>query len=138
MKKILVGLDGSSNSFKALEEAIDLAKFYNAELHTISVEELPRYSDAVSEIDEEKESEDSKYHAIIQKAIDISEKKEFKIETHIVEGHEVKSIIEFIKEYKYDMLIIGFIGTSAIYEHVIGSTCSSLVRLTPCSVLVVK
>ena len=35
-------------------------------------------------------------------------------------------------------LVIGFIGHSAIYDRVMGSTCQSLVRLAPCSVLVVK
>jgi nucleotide-binding universal stress UspA family protein len=38
-KKILHGLDGSKGSFNALEEAIELAKRYGAELHTVSVEE---------------------------------------------------------------------------------------------------
>ncbi|MBI4832622.1 MAG: universal stress protein, partial [Candidatus Lindowbacteria bacterium] len=33
---------------------------------------------------------------------------------------------------------IGFMGHSALYERVMGSSCQSLVRLAPCSVLVVK
>lgn len=55
-KKILVGLYGSKNSFKALEEAINLAKLYSGELHTISVEEVPCFSETISEIEEEKDS----------------------------------------------------------------------------------
>ena len=138
MNKILLGLDGSPTAFKALEEAINLAKLYNAELHTISVEELPHFSETIDEVDEEKESEDSKYNVFIQKAKELAASKSFSIETHILVGHEVKTIIEYIKKNKFDLLVIGFMGNSAIYERVMGSTCQSLVRMAPCSVLVVK
>ncbi|MFH0977634.1 MAG: universal stress protein [Spirochaetota bacterium] len=50
----------------------------------------------------------------------------------------MKTIVEFIKDNGYDFLMLGFIGHSAIYDRVMGSTCPSLVRIAPCSVLVVK
>jgi len=53
-------------------------------------------------------------------------------------GHEVKAIVELVKQGGFDLLVIGFMGRSALYDRVMGSTCSSLVRLAPCSVLVVK
>jgi nucleotide-binding universal stress UspA family protein len=34
--------------------------------------------------------------------------------------------------------VLGFMGHSALYERIIGSTCDRLVRLAPCSVIVVK
>lgn len=138
MNKILVGLDGSSNSFKALEEAMLLAKLNNAELHTISVEQLPNFSETISEVEEEKESEESKYGPIIQKAREMAAAKGVTLETHIVVGHEVKSVIEFVKKNGIDLLVVGFLGRSAIYDWAMGSTSHSLVRLSPCSVLVVK
>lgn len=138
MKKILLGLDGSANSYKALEEAISLAKVYGAELHTISVEELPHFSETIDELVEEKEAEDSKYNEYIQKAKEISASKGCEIETHVFVGHEVKTISEFIKKRKFDLLVIGFVGHSAIYKRIMGSTSLGLVRIAPCSVLVVK
>jgi len=138
MNKILVGLDGSPNSFKALEEAISLAKLNNAELHTISVEELPHFSETVSEVEEEKESEDSKYNEIITKAKEMAAARNIQLETHVLAGHEVKTIIEFIRKNKVDLLVVGFLGRSAIYDWAMGSTSHSLVRLAPCSVLMVK
>jgi len=54
LKKILHGLDGSEGAFKALVEALELAQKCSAELHTISVEELPRYPGAIGEVIEEK------------------------------------------------------------------------------------
>jgi nucleotide-binding universal stress UspA family protein len=50
----------------------------------------------------------------------------------------VKSIVEFVKAYKFDRPVKGFMGHSAIYERVMGATCQNLVRLAPCSVLVVN
>ena len=38
----------------------------------------------------------------------------------------------------YDLLVVGFMGHSALYNRVIGSTTDRLVELAPCKVLVVK
>lgn len=54
LKKILHAQDGSESAFKALAEAIDLAKAFNAELHMISVEEIPHYAETVGEVIEKK------------------------------------------------------------------------------------
>jgi len=138
MNKILVGLDGSQNAFKALDEGIRLALFYQAELHTVSVEEIPRFPETISEVEGEKEAADSKYQEIIEQARQMAVAQNCPINPHILVGHEVKMIIEFIRKNKIDLLIIGFMGVSAVYERLMGSTCSSLVRMAPCSVLIVK
>ena len=138
MNKILVGLDGSPNSFRALEEAIKLAKLNDSELHTISVEELPYFSETVSEIEEEKTEDESKFQDAIDKAKDLALKNNYPVESHIISGHQVKVILDFVNKQKFDLLIIGFVGRSALYDRVMGSTSLSLVRLAPCSVFVVK
>jgi len=139
-KKILHGLDGSSGSFKALEEAVDLAKRSGAELHTISVEEVPRGADDIDigEIIEEKELADHAFLEAIAKAREMAARAGVPVHCHIVLGHEVKTILEFIKVHGFDLLVIGFMGHSAIYDRVMGSTCQTLVRMAPCSVLVAK
>ena len=138
MKKILVGLDGSTNSFRALEEALKLAKLNDSELHTISVEELPYFSETVSEIEEEKTEDDDKFHEAINKAKQIAAENGYEIDNHILSGHQVKVIIDFINKHKIDILVIGFVGRSALFDRVMGSTSLSLVRLAPCAVYVVK
>ena len=40
IKKIPYRLDGSENAFKTLKQAVHLARICQAELHTISVEEI--------------------------------------------------------------------------------------------------
>jgi nucleotide-binding universal stress UspA family protein len=137
-KKILHGLDGSAGSFKALEEAIEIAKCFRAELHTITVEEVPRFAETVGEVIEEKAVANGKFKDILGKAREMAAKEGVSLQTHVLVGHEVKTIMELIKKRGFDLLIIGFMGHSAIYERVMGSTCQTLVRMAPCTVLVVK
>ena len=137
-KKILHGLDGSKGSFNALEEAIDLAIRCGAELHTVSVEEVPHYPGTVGEVIEAKQAANGKYGKAMHQARDMAQQADVELHCHVFTGHEVKTIVEFVKEKGFDLLVIGFMGHSALYERVMGSTCQSLVRLAPCSVLVVR
>jgi nucleotide-binding universal stress UspA family protein len=138
LKKVLVGLDGSEGSLKALEEAIFLARLSPMELDTISVEDLPRYPGTMGEVIEEKDAAERRFEPAIARAKKMAETYGIKLRSYMMVGHPVKTIVEFIKEEKYDLLIIGFMGHSAIYERVMGGTCQALVRLAPCAVLVVK
>ena len=131
-------MDGSEGAFKALKEAIILTKILGAELHLISVEEMPQYAGTIGGVIEEKEAANGRFGEIIKEARDMAAKDGVSLQVHIIAGHEVKSIVEFIKKYGFDLLVIGFMGRSALYDRVMGSTCQSLVRLAPCSVLVVK
>jgi nucleotide-binding universal stress UspA family protein len=137
-KKILTGIDGSESAYRALSEAIELSKRYEAELHTITVEEVPKYPGAIGEIIEEKEASNGKFEEVLKRSREMSAERSATVKFHVFMGHEVKTIIEFIKERDFDLLVIGFMGRSALYERIMGSTCQSLVRLAPCSVLVVK
>jgi nucleotide-binding universal stress UspA family protein len=44
----------------------------------------------------------------------------------------------YVKARKADLLVVGFMGHSALYERIIGGTADRLVRLAPCPVLVAK
>lgn len=138
LKKILVGLDGSRGSFKALGEAILLATLAGIEVHTISVEEVPRYPGSMDELVEEKEARDTIYGPVITQAQARAKEQGVMLKPFVVVGHEVKTIVEFVTKNKYDLLVIGFMGHSALYDRVMGGTCQALVRLAPCPVLVVK
>ena len=48
------------------------------------------------------------------------------------------SIVEIIEREGFDLLVIGYMGHSALYNRLIGSTTDRLVELAPCHVLVVK
>jgi nucleotide-binding universal stress UspA family protein len=137
-RKILHGLDGSEGSFKALSEAVEVARVSGAELHTVSVEEVPQYPGTIGEVVEAKDAANGKYGVALKRAREMAEKAGVPLNSHVLMGHEVKTIVEFVKAYRFDLLVIGFMGHSAIYNRIMGGTCQNLVRLAPCSVLVVK
>ncbi len=137
-KKILHGMDGSEGAFKALKQAVDIARLYGAELHSVSVQEGPHYAGTIGEVMEEEASSKAYFNEIGAGAREMAQKAGVDLHVHVIVGHEVKTIIEMTKKYKFDLLVLGFMGRSALYDRVMGSTCQSLVRLAPCSVLVVK
>ena len=137
-RKLLIANDGSEGAQKALIAAIYLAKRCRARLHMLSVEELPRFPTTMDEIVEEKQQASHLFERVIAKAVAQGKKEGVRIESHVVAGHAVPTIVEFIERGGFDLLVIGYMGHSAIYNRLIGSTTDRLVELAPCHVLVVK
>jgi nucleotide-binding universal stress UspA family protein len=138
-ENILVAHDGSDGAWKAFDAALDLAARLRAGLHIISVEEdLPRYAETMTEIDAEREVEDTYYGQLGTEARQRAARRSVPLECTIVSGHEVRSIVDFARQGGFDLLVVGFKGHSAIYEHLWGGTSHNLARMAHCSVLVVK
>ena len=138
-KKILVGYDGSDGAKKALRAAVDLAKHYGAELHSISVEEdLPHYAATVGEVLEAKAENNNYFGRINEEAQQMASREDISLHTHVIAGHEVQTIVDYTREHHFDLVVIGFMGHSKIYDRVWGSTSQNIARLVPCTVMVVK
>ncbi len=137
-KKILHANDGSDHAFKALSFALEIAKQNSAELHMVSVEELPYLPEFAEEVREEKGAAARRFHAVIQRANKLADEHRIKLKTHVLAGHPVRDIVELAKELETDLLVIGATGHSAFYERMIGSRADRLVQLAPCPVLVIK
>ena len=139
-EKILVAHDGSDGAQKAFDAAVELASRLRTSLHMISVEEdLPRYAETtMGEIDEVKEAEDTYFGQLAAQAKRRAALHSVPLEYSIVPGHEVKAIVDFATQGGFDLLVIGFTGHSAAYEHLWGGTSHNLTRMAHCSVLVVK
>jgi len=60
------------------------------------------------------------------------------LHTKVVAGHEVETIVDYAKDHHFDLVAIGFMGHSKIYDRVWGSTSQNITRLVPCTVMVVK
>jgi nucleotide-binding universal stress UspA family protein len=136
--KILAANDGSQGGRKALAEAIDLARETAAELHMVTVEELPRFPTSIDEIAEEKDEGDHRFAPVMDWARAQAQAAGITIQLHLVPGHAVEAIVALIREHRFELLVVGFMGHSALYERIIGGTAERLVRLAPCGVLVVK
>lgn len=135
--KILVAHDGSDGAQRALDTAI--AARFKSELHMISVEEdLPRYAQTVDDVDEEKETKDTYFRELGEQCERKAGFRGVKLQHTIVAGHAVHSIAEFVKEGRYQLLVIGYTGHSRLYEHLWGGSSQNLTRVVSCNVLILK
>jgi nucleotide-binding universal stress UspA family protein len=138
-KKIALAYDGSDCAKKALRHAIDMVKCIGTDLDTVTVEEaIPLYVGTPEEAEAirvqmagyvKRLAHDAKVMAAEQGVI---------LHPYSVTGHEVGSIVQFVADGNYDLLIIGSRGHSKLYELLIGSTAHGLVNAVGCSVLVIK
>ena len=136
--RIVVANDGSEGGFKALAMGCEFAKRDGAALHMISVEELPDFPASIDEIIEIKDAENHKYHDVLERARGIAKASDVNLNVEVVAGHAAAAVVDRIKALNADLLVVGFMGHSALYERIIGGTTDRLVRLAPCPVLVVK
>jgi nucleotide-binding universal stress UspA family protein len=138
-KKILIANDGSEGAFKALDAALRLAHSHKAALHMICVEEIPWMPAGTrEEVIGDMELADRKFIEVVAKAEHQAKHHRVRLVSQVVVGHAVPTIVDVIANDGFDLLITGFMGHSALYNRVIGSTTDRLVELAPCSVLVVK
>lgn len=137
--KILVAYDGSEGARAALRVGIGLARSLGAELHSISVEEhLPHYAATIDEVQDAKDRIDTYFRTLTKEAQDQALLAGVELQTVIRQGHEVEAIVTYARGGQFDLLLAGYHGHSRIFDRLIGSTAQSIVRLSPCSVLLAK
>jgi nucleotide-binding universal stress UspA family protein len=137
-RKMLIANDGSPGGEKALAGALELARRLEVGLAMICVEELPRFPASIGEITEAQADAENVFEKVVASAAKLARAQGIAFESHIVAGHPVPSIVEFVHRGGYDLLIVGYMGHSALYNRVIGSTTHRLVELAPCKVMIVK
>jgi len=136
--KILHANDGSAGAFKALEVALSMARHYRSELHMVAVEEVQWLPGTREEVLGDKELADHRFEGVIARAKEQARKQRVKLTTHLLVGHPVKAIVDFVGRNGFDALVVGYVGHSQLYSALVGSTAERLVRLAPCTIVVVK
>lgn len=137
-KKILHANDGSDPAFKALALALDLARQGKSALHMVSVEDLASFPELIGEVEIGRQAADRRYKGVFKRATTMAKKKSVKLDTHLLTGHPVRSIVDLAGELGADLIVIGATGHSALYERLLGSHADRVIQLASCPVLVVK
>jgi nucleotide-binding universal stress UspA family protein len=137
-KKILQANDGSANAFDAFSVALTLAQENGAELHMVSVEEIPYLPETIEEVREDAGVEGRRFHAVLNRARAMAGVRGVELHTHVLAGHPVRDIVALAADLKVDLLVVGASGHSALYDRMIGSRADGIVHLSPCPVLVVR
>lgn len=137
-RRILVGLDGSTGSRRALETAIALARTAKAELFLISVEQLPHYPGAIDEVEDEQRSAERFYREVQDEAVEKVTSAGLVAHREVRPGHPAQALPHYALEVGADLLVIGHSGHSGIWGRLLGTTADKVVDHAPCSVLVVR
>ena len=128
----------SEPAVKALELAIAMARQNAAALHLVCVEEIPQMPEYIEEVREAKGIAARRFRPVVERARLRAEQSNIKLQVHVVSGHPVRMIVDLVDAIGADLLVIGAIGHSALYERMIGSRADRIVQLATCPVLVVK
>jgi nucleotide-binding universal stress UspA family protein len=144
LKKILVPLDGSEPSWRALQYAAEIGAKFGGELSIIHVIQpfynagllsLPIDSGLLAmQIDDMKKNAENILEAAKEKLASYSLKTTAKIET----GHPSERILKAAEETGCDAIVIGSRGLSGIAEFVLGSVSSNVSQYANVPVLIVK
>ncbi len=136
-KKILVPLDGSSNSMRGLDRAIEIAKGGDAEITGFYVFHLP-IAAGIKYTAKMKEEAQRKAVKAIGPAMKKTQKAGATFKYKTGGGNTGSEIVKFAKNGKYDMIVIGARGLGSAKEAFLGSTSNYVMHKTAVPVLVVK
>jgi nucleotide-binding universal stress UspA family protein len=135
--KIIVPVDGSAYSLKAVESACDLAKSQppSSLLLTAVAVEIPELEEGIYIAEKMK----AQAQAALAKAKVVAQAKGVTAETTILTGASpADEIVQAAKDQQADLIVIGSRGLAGKTSSFLGSTASKVVTYSPCSVLVVK
>lgn len=136
--KILVPLDGSKNSFRGLEMAINLARQCNATITGVySLQSQPRSEfKGVGSI---RESHNKEVKKFMDKAKTLSAQNGIVFNEKIMKGETGYNIIKLAQgKNKFSMIVIGSRGRSSTKEMFFGSVSNYVVHTAKIPVLIVK
>jgi nucleotide-binding universal stress UspA family protein len=137
IKKILVPLDGSSNSFRGLDVAIHMARESHATITGLYVAAItkPRTNDKITPLEKillghaQKIMKKSKLKAA-QKGILFFDRVSY--------GDDGKRIVEVAEKQNFDLIVIGSRGLGSAKEFFLGSTSNYVLHKSKKPVLIVK
>ncbi|NOQ44194.1 MAG: universal stress protein [Nitrosopumilus sp.] len=134
---ILVPLDGSGDSQKALLQACDLAKNYQANLILVYVVEK---SHSLNLLDRKEYLEILRKfgNKVLIKGKQTAKNKGLDVTTMIKEGNISNEIVKLAKNKKCNLIIVGSKGLGATARFFLGSISNKLANNSPCSILIVK
>ena len=153
-QKILVPLDGSEHSSRALDVAIQIAKKFDSKItliHVYSVTLRPFLAPEPTtltppavpimtsmETSEVAEAARKAGNEVLAKGEEKAGAEGVQVETTLREGQTVQEIINTAREGRFGLVVMGARGISKLKEILLGSVSDGVLRNAPCPVLVVK
>ncbi len=148
--KLLVPIDGSPNSMRAVDYAIDIAQKYNSELNVLyvlfsqigfaySVETVGGLvtPSSINELmNDAKKEANEWFNKIIEKCNGM--KVTIKTEVVVTAISIVEAILNYAEDKNIDLIIIGSRGRSGFKKLILGSIASGVMTYSDCAVMIIK
>lgn len=138
--KILVPVDGSDNSYKALEAALILSEKLGSNISVVNVmEQVP-----ITHIESEKllsellEAHKKENQEILSKCSEIAHQKGITIKSVLLQGNPAPVILDYSKKENFDLVIMGSRGMGKFKELILGSVSSKIVHHSPCAIMIIR
>ncbi len=147
---LLVCVDGSKESEKALDKAVMIASGCNADQVTVlhvfekitspshivgTRKHAPEHAELITQANDELLKD---HEEILDKAVAKMLSHGIEANKLMEQGHPAQTISRIAEEGNYDMVIIGSRGLSGLKEKLLGSVSNTVLQSTHTSVLVVK
>jgi nucleotide-binding universal stress UspA family protein len=141
IKKILVPIDFSDHSARALDHAIELAQRFEGSVHLlhsypIHVGRIAPYGMVLPESFERECREAAEQH-LAQWAERVAAQG-VAVETSVTSTVASEAIVECAGEIEADLIVMGTRGLTGVAHVLLGSVAERTIRLAPCPVLTVK
>lgn len=140
MDKILVPVDGSEQSHKAVAFAADLAKCHNATMYLIHVFKLTIIPEGLGEY---VVSDRAQLQALADKIIAAAVKEAKghgieQVEAAVIEGDPAERIIDYAKTHDVDIIVIGSRGLGTFKGLLLGSVSNKVSHRADRSCVIVR
>jgi nucleotide-binding universal stress UspA family protein len=148
IRSVLVAVDGSENSERGLDFALDLADKYGASLTILNVSESPAMG-AVP-LEPTTVSGDSMvlfakdlqrlHEEILNRAVERAKAVNPKVvvSSKLREGDPALEIVSEAKELGFDIIVVGHRGSGRMREIFLGNISEKVSHLAPCPVVIVR
>ncbi|WP_422486827.1 universal stress protein [Gudongella sp. DL1XJH-153] len=141
MKRILVPVDGSENSVKALNKAKEIGLLNNSEILILTVVNSQRDNPYIIEQDytsELSKKNIEKGKKVLEASLDVIGDYPGNVETMLRNGDVAETIIDIAEDENYDLIVMGRRGANISSRSLLGSVSNKVLNYAPKSVMVVK
>ncbi|MDR0372418.1 MAG: universal stress protein [Nitrososphaerota archaeon] len=140
IQKVLVAVDGSENSERALDFALDFAEKYSASLTVLNVTEVAATVYSGDEMMTVAKDLHKLHEAILDRAVAHVKitKPSLIVWPVLREGDPAIEIVATAKEGEFDAVVLGHQGVGKVKGILLGSISGKVTRLLSCTVVIVK
>ena len=146
ISRMLIAVDGSAHSIKAVAIGSQIAAAMNASLVLLHVVKLERIPDAIREFAKTEQLRGSDVDVLVHSTRKLLESEADKaravgvgkVEIEVVKGPVARTIASTAKRYGAEMIVLGSRGTGDLEGLLLGGVSHRVETLAKCSVLVVK